>query len=174
MTKIQSSIPNVLYLFLFVKCAFCDDTKLKPNLLDIELIRNEISFIKHNFDSSEAVVQSLSQNWTENRDCFIELIAIENGIRNFDEWALKSMYTNWTIMSSNFLIDQFFFSSHLVIDSWGKIPVGLMSGNFFDLGAFAQCFQIKQNNRHYPTQYCIGQFKFPTNKTHRDSSFYPR
>lgn len=55
------------------------------------------------------------------------------------------------------------------------MPSGiLMEGNFFDLGAFSQCFRIKRNDRSYPTQYCIGQFKFPTNETHRPSSFYPR
>lgn len=91
MTKIQSFILKLLYLLLCVKCIFGYDTIFKSNLLDVEQIRNEMFLIKNYFNLSTAIIESMSNDWMENRDCFIELKAIENGIRNFDEWAIKSM-----------------------------------------------------------------------------------
>lgn len=46
---------------------------------------------------------------------------------------------------------------HSVLDSWGKFPSALFSGNFYDFGGFAQCFDIKRDGKHYETQYCLGQ-----------------
>lgn len=48
------------------------------------------------------------------------------------------------------------------MDSWGNFPSGLfhpMSGNYFDLGSFSQCFHITRDGNAYKTQYCIGQLK---------------
>lgn len=90
MTKIQSSILELFYLLLFVKCIFGYDTKFKSHFFYIQQIWNEFYGIKNDFNLPNAI-QSASHNWTENRDCFVELNAIENGIRNFDEWAIKSM-----------------------------------------------------------------------------------
>lgn len=43
----------------------------------------------------------------------------------------------------------------LVLDSWGKIPSGILSGNNYDFGAFSQCFDIMRENIGYGTQYCL-------------------
>lgn len=43
------------------------------------------------------------------------------------------------------------------MDSWGKIPSGVLSGNIYELGAFSQCFHIERENKPYETQYCSGQ-----------------
>lgn len=61
-----------------------------------------------------------------------------------------------------------------VLDSSGKLPSGIMSGNFFDFGAFSQCFHIKRNGINYKTQYCIGQFKLPSERRLLKSSNLPR
>lgn len=61
-----------------------------------------------------------------------------------------------------------------VLDAWGKVPAGILSGNYFDLGAFSQCFHINQNDKHYPTQYCIGQFKISRNEMHQRATFFPK
>lgn len=90
MTKIQSFISKWLYLLLCVKYNFGYDKIFKSNLVDIEQIRNEMFLIKNYFNSSTAIIESMSSDWTGNRDCFVELNAIENGVRNFDEWAIKS------------------------------------------------------------------------------------
>lgn len=44
------------------------------------------------------------------------------------------------------------------MDSWGKLPSGIFSENFYEFGAFSQCFHLERNGRHYPTQYCMGNF----------------
>lgn len=81
MAKNQSSILELFYLLLFVKCVFGYDTEF---LKEIFTVQNDFNFTK-------AIIQSIPHNWTENHGCFIELDAIERGIRNFDEWAIKSM-----------------------------------------------------------------------------------
>lgn len=43
----------------------------------------------------------------------------------------------------------------LVVDAWGKIPSGLLSGNFYELGSFSQCFDIQRNKTRFETQYCV-------------------
>lgn len=45
---------------------------------------------------------------------------------------------------------------YLVIDAWGKLPSGILSGNFYEFGAFSQCFNIERFNELYETQYCLG------------------
>lgn len=52
----------------------------------------------------------------------------------------------------------FGFSICLVIDSWGKIPSGLYSGNFFDFGMFDQCLDVSHASDDGNTikgQYCL-------------------
>lgn len=55
--------------------------------------------------------------------------------------------------------NEFFLSIIKVIDSWGKIPAGILSGNFYEFGNFDQCLQIahitnSSINSFYP-QYCL-------------------
>lgn len=90
MTKIQSSILKLYYLLLLVKFVFSDDIKFKSKFFDIRQIRNEVHAIKNDFNFPNAIISTF-HNWTNNRACFVELNAIENGIRNSDEWAIKSM-----------------------------------------------------------------------------------
>lgn len=88
--KFQGIILKLFNLLIFVSCAFGSNKKFKSHFLDIQQIRKEISILQKSiFDLPKAVIQS--NNWTGNHDCFIELNAIENGIRNFDEWAMESM-----------------------------------------------------------------------------------
>lgn len=43
-----------------------------------------------------------------------------------------------------------------VIDSWGNFPSGVLQGNLFELGSFAECFHIDRDGKPFNTQYCIG------------------
>lgn len=54
----------------------------------------------------------------------------------------------------------------LVIDSWGKLPSGVLAGHLTDLGNFDQCLEIGSKSKQ--TQYCIS--KFP--KATSNSSFF--
>lgn len=157
------------FLMLYINCVRCYDPKFKSHLLDIKRVSYEI-FSKNNFNISSVIIETISQhNWTENRECLVELTAIKNGIDNFEEWAFVSMWKWKKYTSIRNLI--WFEIISPVLDSWGKFPSGMMSGNFFDFGAFSQCFHIKHNGINYKTQYCIGQFKFPPTKR---SSLLPR
>ena len=46
-------------------------------------------FPSNKFDISSAINGILSQNWTQNQECLIELNAIKKGINNHEEWAIK-------------------------------------------------------------------------------------
>lgn len=48
-------------------------------------------FTKIDFNISNFIIEKISQhNWTENRECLLELSAIQNGINNFENWAFES------------------------------------------------------------------------------------
>lgn len=48
----------------------------------------------------------------------------------------------------------------LVLDSWGKIPSGFLSGNLYELGDFSECLNIERSGKRFKTQYCLGQLLF--------------
>lgn len=52
----------------------------------------------------------------------------------------------------------------LVFDAWAKMPSGIINGNFMDFGSYAQCFDVKRNERVYETQYCLGHLTFRSDK----------
>lgn len=45
--------------------------------------------LSKNFNTSNAISSILSYNWTQNHECLIELNAIQSGLMNQDEWAMK-------------------------------------------------------------------------------------
>lgn len=51
----------------------------------------------------------------------------------------------------------YFLFSESVLDSWGRIPSGILSGNLYDFGDFRRCFHLDRNGETYPTQYCVGK-----------------
>lgn len=63
----------------------------------------------------------------------------------------------------SFNLDIFLNLKSPVIDAWGTIPFGFVSGNTNSLGSFQECFNIKQNGSDFKTQYCIAQLKLPSN-----------
>lgn len=51
-----------------------------------------------------------------------------------------------------------FHSNKKVIDAWGKLPSGMMSGNSYALGNFDQCLSIEKSVTNAGTikgQYCL-------------------
>lgn len=45
----------------------------------------------------------------------------------------------------------------IVVDSWGKIPSGILEGNIHALGSFSECLHLKRNEENYKSQYCLAQ-----------------
>lgn len=50
--------------------------------------RRDIFYLK-DFNTWNAISGTLSKNWTENHECFIELNAIKNGLKKHEEWAIR-------------------------------------------------------------------------------------
>lgn len=50
-----------------------------------------------------------------------------------------------------------FFLLNVVLDAWGSLPKGILSGNLYSFGAFSQCFRIERNEQIYRTQYCLAR-----------------
>ncbi|XP_033165923.1 nose resistant to fluoxetine protein 6 [Drosophila mauritiana] len=69
----------------------------------------------------------------EDELCLAELEAVMNGISLRETWALK------------------------MIDAWGFIPNGLLTGNLFDLGNFDECLSIKEvvGGQRITGKYCF-------------------
>lgn len=42
-----------------------------------------------------------------------------------------------------------------MIDSWGKIPSGILEGNVHELGSFTECLNLKRDGLKYESQYCM-------------------
>lgn len=42
-----------------------------------------------------------------------------------------------------------------MVDSWGKMPSGILQGNIFSVGAFSECLNIQRDNEKYESQYCL-------------------
>lgn len=53
----------------------------------------------------------------------------------------------------------------LVADAWGKIPSGILQGNFFEFGSYDQCLAIKHDTEiaeigTFKGQYCLAKLGF--------------
>lgn len=131
-----------------------------------------------NFSISNIIDGILFGDWMENIPCMVELNAIKNGLAHREEWAYKSIlypfyiYFLYLFASSQRLSYIFLF---LALDSWGRLPSGILSGNSFDPGSFSQCFRIKRDyGVEYKTQYCIGTLKFQPRKSFRRNKVWTR
>ena len=61
---------------------------IQANELDNNPIKNNTFYLR-NLNLSSSISGIFSYNWTENRECLIELNAIKNGIKNDELWAIN-------------------------------------------------------------------------------------
>lgn len=57
-----------------------------------------------------------------------------------------------------------------VIDAWGKIPSGILSGNVYELGQFDECIAIEQVMDNQSTNTLKGQYCLAQLSIERDAS----
>lgn len=90
---------------------------------------------KHDLFSSETKdkIQNEFSSTSNDEKCWQELTKIGNGLKQFDEWAMK------------------------MLDSWGKFPSAFLDGNLNDLGGFRECLNIELNDSLYESKYCVGE-----------------
>lgn len=58
------------------------------------------AFYLRNVNATNTINEILSQNWTENRECLLELNAIKNGIDKHEEWAIRGKSNSITVSFS--------------------------------------------------------------------------
>ncbi|XP_055304016.1 uncharacterized protein LOC129569308 [Sitodiplosis mosellana] len=134
MAKVQIEFS---FLILFIISIKFNHAKLQTNesnlnFIEFEQMKSDL-FLKSDFDILNLPDGYSLNELTQLLKCFKELAAIQKGLKNHEEWAMK------------------------ILDSWGKIPSGILSGNFYEFGDFSQCLNIKRNGTLYKTQYCMGQ-----------------
>lgn len=44
-----------------------------------------------------------------------------------------------------------------MVDSWGKIPSGVLEGNVHEQGSFSECMNLERNETKYASQYCLAK-----------------
>lgn len=161
-----------MYLILIsiaicIRCstAILEENKFKFDFFELERLKNELFLNSDNFLGNITKLRQLQ--------CITDLRTIGKGLSNYEQWAIKSNFFLLNKRNSETVMNLFVCS---VLDAWGKIPSGFFSGNFYELGAFSQCFDIHRNGKQFRTQYCIGQIIFnsinfaPSTKT--DKQFH--
>lgn len=123
--------PFSKYLILVLICASFSAVELKKVEraalpFDFEKIKNDLFWL------TKFSVLDLLKLKKSDLQCFDELKKIKNGLQNTEQWAMK------------------------LVDSWGKIPSAVFSGNSFEFGGFSECFHIERDQKSYDTKYCLG------------------
>lgn len=58
-----------------------------------------------------------------------------------------------------------------MIDAWGKLPSGILSGNLYEIGNFDQCLEIDHSTKNFGQlngQYCLTQLSVSANSSEFD------
>lgn len=92
MNKMQKNSLKLTFLVVLGVCSVvCNDEKFKSNFNMVEHLKKHF-YAKSDLNITNVIGEFMSQNWTENHKCLTELIAIKNGINNFDEWAITRKF----------------------------------------------------------------------------------
>lgn len=86
--NIRNRFPILFQLFLFMISVQCDKSGNSNNVAKIDM------FSIMNENISSIANEILNQDWTENLDCLNELKTIQNGLKNSENWSMKSKWNN--------------------------------------------------------------------------------
>lgn len=86
MASISTYFSILLQIILFLNSARSNDELVK---LDFDSVQT-IYTLKQNFNLSNIFSEISRIRSTDNDECSNELSAITNGLKNLDEWAIKS------------------------------------------------------------------------------------
>lgn len=101
-------------------------------------------------------------------ECAMKMDELKESLQNYEHWALERNISFENQFFSFFYLFKLkkkknIFIPNTVVDAWGKIPSGILSGNTYEFGEFSQCLGLKRDKKPYDTQYCLGQFVFDLN-----------
>ncbi|KAH8268343.1 hypothetical protein KR026_005457 [Drosophila bipectinata] len=126
----MANVTGVLWFFgLITSLQFVNTDVLQEYELVKILSPLGAHFFDHFHDESLRRVSSKA-----NSECTADITEVQNGISSRRAWALKMM------------------------DSWGFIPSGILTGETFDLGNFDECLSIAhvtESNRKIIGKYCF-------------------
>lgn len=92
MVEMQKTALKLAFLCVLSVCSVhCNDTKFKSNFNIVEHLKKSF-YAKSDLNITNVLNEFVAHNWTENYGCLTELIAIKNGIINFDEWAITRKF----------------------------------------------------------------------------------
>lgn len=153
-----------LIFFILLSTQFLCHASNNFNSLDFEKIKNQFFSPENVRNFSESKLRSDDELDRYNMmECMQELMKIGKSLQKLDFWAIKRKF-NWKFKSKatvfSLKVKNFVFSLKIVLDSWGKFPSGIFSGNAYDFGAFSQCLNLERNGQHYSTQYCLATITF--------------
>lgn len=81
------------FIVITLICIQCIDAKLSINKhfhpFNFEQIKFDL-FSANDFERTDEFSVFKSKNWTDHRQCLMELNAIKNGMNNFEPWAIQS------------------------------------------------------------------------------------
>lgn len=83
MAHFKQHFPIVFQLFLFVISVQCCENR-------IHNVGNMDMFSIMNSNISSIANEILSQDWTQNLECLNELRQIQNGLKSYEKWSMKS------------------------------------------------------------------------------------
>ncbi|XP_016984860.1 nose resistant to fluoxetine protein 6 [Drosophila rhopaloa] len=133
------NVVGVVFLcgLVLINAALPKDEDVLPELQRVQqLSALGFQFAKHFQDSELENVFVLDSRLPTQDDllCLNDMTALMTGLRTGQYWALK------------------------MIDAWGSIPSGLLTGNSYDLGNFDECLNIKKEvnqGRTLQGKYCF-------------------
>lgn len=161
---IRTSLTSTIFCVIIVMCVNCSivkSNKVKFNFPDFESVKGDLFFVNYS--------KVLSPN---DMECSIEMNAIRIGLATNELWAHQSEWIVFKYVLCSMLLC-FRFVICTVLDAWGKMPAGVLSGNYYDFGEFSQCFNIQKNEQLYKTQYCLGKLIFDSPKPLKPKYFVP-
>lgn len=135
------------------------------DFFDIEDLKNAI------FDQTQSDYLNMTREFSDSnlqyddKQCRQEIAEIKQGARLKMSGPLRSERTGflekWKQKKKKNI--SFWFQ---VLDAWGKVPSGILSGNLLEFGSFEQCldttYKYDEVEDEIHPQYCLGQFVFKT------------
>lgn len=165
------SVSKRKLIFLIFFLTYCGQCHMYPSDLqglNIDQISQKISNnpkimnILLNNDSYSAIDNLIHPKY-DIIECANELNSIKESLQKFELWPIKRnfaltlTFTSYIFFLHKTNFRKYFLFSESVLDSWGKMPSGILSGNRYDFGDFRRCFHLDRNGGTYPTQYCLGR-----------------
>lgn len=144
-----SKFKILVLTLVFVQCSDAKLDIVNSYLFPFNIEQFKLDlFFKNDLAQNDKLSSSNPKNWTEHRQCLLELNAIKNGLMNFEPWAItcKSNIFNYLFysLSFEFIEFQFYFS----IGCMGKNSIWHFKWKFYGI---RRIFTVLQYQSKWPS-----------------------